>query len=244
MGAWNGWYHVNGNTFGTWLRGDPHGWRARHHREHVEGDYKHPPPAGMYDRLLAHSKRLMQRDEVRLSEPARQLACREMVASLLRHRVEVIAVSVDDHHFHLLARFPLAASPSAALSRPQAHGSASEKPPTAEQPAACSNRLSIQTNLIRGLDGVMSARKDGDTALALIRHLIGIAKKDSAQVLTQAKLVDSGGVWAKRCRALGLRGREHQLNVFSYIVRHGDHGAATWTFRDPPPKSLWRPHGL
>jgi hypothetical protein len=42
--AWNDWYHVVVHVYGSWLRGDPRGWRARHHREHVDGDYKNPPP--------------------------------------------------------------------------------------------------------------------------------------------------------------------------------------------------------
>ena len=29
---WNDWYHCNGNTYGTWLRGDPRGFRERRHR--------------------------------------------------------------------------------------------------------------------------------------------------------------------------------------------------------------------
>ena len=40
MPAWNHWYHCTAHTYGTWLRGDPRGWRARHHREHVDGDYR------------------------------------------------------------------------------------------------------------------------------------------------------------------------------------------------------------
>src|SRR6185295_14249726 len=98
--AWNDWYHVNGNTYGTWVRGDGRGWRARHHREHVDGDYKNPPPRGKYERLRAHSERLMERagrEVVRLSSKAQALACEVMVESLLVHGVELIALSVDDH---------------------------------------------------------------------------------------------------------------------------------------------------
>jgi hypothetical protein len=44
MSAWRDWYHVTGSTYGAWLPGDPRGFRTRHHRQHVEGDYKDPPP--------------------------------------------------------------------------------------------------------------------------------------------------------------------------------------------------------
>ena len=106
MRGWNDWYHFNGNTYGTWLRGDPRGWRARGHREHVVGDYKHPPPPGKYDALLARSKRLMKRPQVKLSAKACDLACRAMLRSLRHNQVEVVALSVDDHHFHVLLRLP------------------------------------------------------------------------------------------------------------------------------------------
>lgn len=105
MSAWNHWYHVSGHTYGSWLRGDPRGWRARHHREHVEGDYRNPPPPGTYDTLLSKSKSLMKRAPVRLSPDAREVAC-EVFAEVLRfHQLEPLIVSVDVHHYHVLARF-------------------------------------------------------------------------------------------------------------------------------------------
>ena len=112
MLPWSHWFHCMGSTYGTWLRGDPRGWRARHHREHVDGDYKNPPPAGTYDRLFAQSKRSMRRDEVLLDWQQRVVACREMGKTLLYHKVELIDLSVGAAHFHLLARFtPLGQSP-------------------------------------------------------------------------------------------------------------------------------------
>lgn len=106
MPAWNGWWHVNGDTYGTWLRGDSRGWRARHHREHVEGDHKNPPPEGKYEYQERLSRRLMKRPVVHLSKQAMRVACGEIAASLQRHDIEVIGVCVDYHHFHILARFP------------------------------------------------------------------------------------------------------------------------------------------
>ena len=69
---WNDWYHFMGHTYGTWLPGDPKGFRTRHHREHVEGDYKHPPPKGKYDARWERAKRLMKRDPVYLDEQQRE----------------------------------------------------------------------------------------------------------------------------------------------------------------------------
>ena len=105
MPAWNNWLHCCGSTYGQWLRGDSRGWRARHHREDVVGDYKAPPPHGKYDALYAQSLRLMKRERVKLTPEQRAVACRVIVESLLYHRVEVLAVAVSAKHWHVLARF-------------------------------------------------------------------------------------------------------------------------------------------
>ncbi|MBI5765080.1 MAG: hypothetical protein HZA51_16315 [Planctomycetes bacterium] len=140
----------------------------------------------------------MKRREIRLPRKLRALACREMVASLLRHGVQVIALALDDHHYHILARFPK---------------------PTDSNPWA--SRIPRRT--------------DENLELALIRHYVGIAKKDSSRSLSDAGLLPQGGTWGKRCRALAVRDRTHQLNVFRYIQAHRDQGAVVWTFRDARP---------
>jgi hypothetical protein len=106
MTAWNGWYHIDGHTYGTWLRGDPRGWRARHHREHVEGDYRHPPPAGTYDHLYRLSKQLMKARPVFLNVTQRREAALAIVSMLQHIDIQVIAVSVDAMHYHILAKLP------------------------------------------------------------------------------------------------------------------------------------------
>ncbi|HDZ20524.1 hypothetical protein LCGC14_0162870 [marine sediment metagenome] len=105
MSAWNGWYHVNGNTYGTWLPGDKRGWRSRHHKQHVDGDYKNPPPPGTYDDLHEHAKGVMGQPAVVLNVDQRRIAGEALVEMLLKQEVEVLALSVDAVHFHLLARF-------------------------------------------------------------------------------------------------------------------------------------------
>ena len=103
---WNDWYHVNVNTYGTWLRGSPLGFRERHHREHVIGDYKNPPPEGMYTKLWEQSKRLMKRKVVYLRPEAVDAARYHLWNSLRKDGIEVIALCIDCRHFHILARFP------------------------------------------------------------------------------------------------------------------------------------------
>jgi hypothetical protein len=103
---WNGWYHCMGNTYGTWLPGDPRGFRTRWHREHIEGDYRNPPPKGKYDERFKRSKDLMNRDPVYLSWEQRRRAVDEIVKSLHKWGIELIVLSVDRVHLHALARFP------------------------------------------------------------------------------------------------------------------------------------------
>ncbi|HEY2249984.1 MAG TPA: hypothetical protein VGH74_02945, partial [Planctomycetaceae bacterium] len=42
------WFHCISTTYGAWLYGDARGFRTRHHREHIVGDYKNPPPIEKY----------------------------------------------------------------------------------------------------------------------------------------------------------------------------------------------------
>jgi len=109
--AWHGWFHLNGNTYATWIRGDERGWRARHHREHVQGDYRNPPDPSKHASERAYS-RTHSETPVRLSPDARCVARDALVASLIHQHVEVIACAVDDHHFHILARFVLPPKPT------------------------------------------------------------------------------------------------------------------------------------
>lgn len=105
MHGWNAWYHAMCNTYGTWLRGDPRGWRTRHHREHVDGDYKHRPETGIWERLYAQSKRLMKRDAVRLDLDLREIVLDAIIDKLLTADVEVVAATLTRDHLHVLARF-------------------------------------------------------------------------------------------------------------------------------------------
>lgn len=168
---WNNWYHCNGNTYGTWLRGDPRGFRERHHRRHVEGDYRNPPPTGTYDEVLYRSQKLMKQGAIELDASQRTIAANEMVSRLLRDGIELLALAVDDHHFHALGRFP------------------DHRP----------------------------------------KHWMGRAKMHASMELREHGL--PGTVWARGSRALPIKDRSHQLNVFRYIARHENRKAAVWTFR-------------
>ncbi|MDP6637181.1 MAG: hypothetical protein QGG42_19955 [Phycisphaerae bacterium] len=174
MSAGSKWYHVNGNTYGTWLHGDRRGWRSRHGRDHCTGDYKNPPAAGMYDRLEEYSRNIMKAEPVVLTVVQRGAACDAMLEKFIACGVKVIALSVGAKHYHILAQFP-------------------------------------------------DAR---------VRHWVGLAKKSSSRILGKFGL--PGRVWARKCRALPIVDRSHQVNTFEYILAHRQQGSRVWTFRDGP----------
>jgi REP element-mobilizing transposase RayT len=101
---WNDWYHVTVHTYGTWLYGDARGWRTRHHREHVEGDYKHPPAPGTFEEKLARSRKLMKREPVYLTVDLRLVVIEAIVEKLLLDQVDVVAASMSRNHLHVLVR--------------------------------------------------------------------------------------------------------------------------------------------
>lgn len=103
--AWNDWYHVIVHVYGSWLRGDPRGWREFHHREHVEGDYKNPPARGSFEQLHARSLSLMTREPVSIRKELREFVMAAVVEKLRRDQVEVLAAALDAKHLHILARF-------------------------------------------------------------------------------------------------------------------------------------------
>jgi hypothetical protein len=99
-------FHCTEHTYGQWLRGDSRGWRARHHREHVDGDYKNLPPAGMYDRLHAQSRRLMRRPPVEVHRRFRDIVLEAVIERLVEHRAEPLVAAFDGVHLHLVGWFP------------------------------------------------------------------------------------------------------------------------------------------
>jgi hypothetical protein len=102
---WNDWYHVVSHVYGSWLRGDPSGWRSKNYREHVEGDYRNPPAKGKYEIIFERSRGLMKRDPVSVQTGLRGFVVEAVVEKLQRDEIEVLVASVDAKHLHVLGRF-------------------------------------------------------------------------------------------------------------------------------------------
>jgi hypothetical protein len=102
--AWHNFYHCVGSTYGTWLRGDPRGFRTFKHIEHVDGDYKQPPP-DIYQPLFEYHKKKLKYLPVKLSQEQQRVLCSAMIESLHADKALPVALAVAVNHFHLLARF-------------------------------------------------------------------------------------------------------------------------------------------
>ena len=76
------WYHIIVTTYGAWLDGDARGFRTRHHREHVEGDYKSPPPRELYAERRQRSLDLLKQAVVSIAPEWRPIIGAALVERL------------------------------------------------------------------------------------------------------------------------------------------------------------------
>ena len=99
------WFHVVLTTYGTWLPGDPRGFRTRHHRRHVEGDYKSPPVED-YSAKLNYSLSVLKQTPVYVNEGLQQVLGLAIVERLRQLGAFVLVAGVVETHVHLLAKMP------------------------------------------------------------------------------------------------------------------------------------------
>lgn len=170
------WHHIILTTYGAWLPGDPRGFRTRHHREHVEGDYKNPPPEGTYTGLHASSKQSLDCAPTLLTPAQRAIVGAALHEKLASSGHELVCIAVGGQHVHL--------------------------------------QVKLTTHRCR-LD-------------------IGLAKKHAWFALRESGW--NGRLWGKRCKAVPIRDRSHQMNVYRYILAHAGQGAWVWTWKQSPPR--------
>lgn len=100
------WFHVTFSTYGTWLPGDPRGYRTWKHTEHVDGDYRRPPALGAHQNTLERSRRLLSRPPVRLTVKQRHVAGCAFIEMLESQDCTVVALAVGAEHVHIVAQLP------------------------------------------------------------------------------------------------------------------------------------------
>jgi len=101
------WIHFVETVYGAWLYGDSRGFRTRHHREHVEGDYKSLPPPEKYEPQRQGSLISLKQSPVVLPPQWRPL-----IGAAVRDRLNdlgafVLCLAQGGQHLHLLAKLPL-----------------------------------------------------------------------------------------------------------------------------------------
>jgi hypothetical protein len=94
-------------VYGAWLLGDERGFRTRHHREHVEGDYKSPPPVGKHDKERRRSMKSLVQAPVVLTPVWRQIIGAAVQQRLDNLGAFVLCIAQGGQHLHLLAKLPL-----------------------------------------------------------------------------------------------------------------------------------------
>ncbi|HVX84991.1 MAG TPA: hypothetical protein VH253_09255 [Phycisphaerae bacterium] len=99
--AWRHWYHCTVGTCGTWLPGDPRGWRERDHREHVDGDYKRPPqPSQFNEARHRYAKRLLRFEPYLIASNDRAKIGQLLLENFDHNAIPVLALAVATKNFH------------------------------------------------------------------------------------------------------------------------------------------------
>lgn len=98
------WFHITFSTYGTWLPGDPRGFRTWKHKIHSSGDYKHRPPKGEHAGLRTLARTTMRSRAVTLTRRQRETCAHAIVEKLTEKGCEVVAVAVTGQHVHLQIR--------------------------------------------------------------------------------------------------------------------------------------------
>ena len=80
---------------------------TRHNRQHVVGDYKVPPPAGMYAEKEQSQLRITNSIGRRAAAGVAPRVGRAMWQELTRRRVWLLAIAVAGQHVHMLVKLPL-----------------------------------------------------------------------------------------------------------------------------------------
>ncbi len=98
------WHHIVLTTYGAWLHGDSRGFRTRHHREHVVGDYKNPPPPGMYAEKERRSRASLKTAPVELTGEWRSRVGNALWQDFTRQGAWVLVLAVASQHVHVLVK--------------------------------------------------------------------------------------------------------------------------------------------
>lgn len=98
------WFHVQWGTYGSWLPGDPRGFRNRDHRVHSSGNYKSPPPEGEHAGLRRYARMVQREDAVVFTSELRAMAGEAIVEKAADVPIPMAALAVCAKHVHALLK--------------------------------------------------------------------------------------------------------------------------------------------
>lgn len=98
------WFHITFSTYGTWLPGDPRGFRTYKHKRHSSGDYRHRPPEGEHSGLRKLAQTRMRTNPITLTLKQRKICGLAIVKKLTRKECKIIAIGVGAQHVHIQLR--------------------------------------------------------------------------------------------------------------------------------------------
>jgi len=100
---WRNWYHCTVGTYASWLPGDPRGWRERDHHEHVDGDYKNPPPPTNFNAgRFQHSQKILTAEPYAIAPNDRDPIGRLLLENFAHNQTPILALAVCKNNFHAL----------------------------------------------------------------------------------------------------------------------------------------------
>ena len=102
----HGWWHLMWHTYGTWLPGNPRGFRNRDHRVHSSGDYRNPPPPEEHAGLYRYAQRVSGAEVLLNTSLLRERIGLKLVELLNESQHSVLAIAVCKVHVHTLVEFP------------------------------------------------------------------------------------------------------------------------------------------
>lgn len=115
------WFHFIETVYGAWLYGDERGFRTRHHREHVEGDYNAPPPIDQYAEVRQRSVERLKQSTVIVPSTLRPIVGGAVRDRLVDQSVFVLCLSMSGQHSHCLAKVPDGLEPRIVMGRAKKH---------------------------------------------------------------------------------------------------------------------------
>jgi REP element-mobilizing transposase RayT len=99
------WFHITFGTHGSWLPGDPRGFRTKHSKVHSSGDHRNPPPPGEHNELYEYNKQLTP-NAICIPKHILPTIGNAITIHATQLGHQLIAISVAPMHVHLLIELP------------------------------------------------------------------------------------------------------------------------------------------